>query len=110
MLLAEFSYDIHYRPGPSNAGADGLSRLTHQVGLVVTNGSGPGSIDKMKDTSALIQLHRTYGHPGVTRLWHLVQSKNLAFELSDIKLVCGTCGVCSSTKPKQFQSEPSTMV
>ena len=34
ILLAEFSYDIHYRPGTSNLGADGLSRLTHQ-GIVV---------------------------------------------------------------------------
>ena len=100
MLLAEFSYEINYRPRPSNVGADALSRLTHQVGLIMKNGSGPGSVDQVKDTSTLLQLHRTYGHPGVTRLWHLVQGKNLAFELSDIKLVCGTCGVCASTKPK----------
>ena len=79
MLLAEFSYDIHYRPGPSNTGADRLSRLTHQVGLVMKsprqrqespqqkqNGFGTGSVDKIKDTSVLLQLHRTYGHPGVT--------------------------------------------
>ena len=109
ILLGEFSYDIQYRPGTSNLGADGFSRLTHQGTKGKKNrkmGLGLSSTDKMKNTSVLSQLHRSMGHPGVIRLWHLVKDRNLAYDFSDVESICESRQVRSKIKPKYFKAEP----
>ena len=54
--LGDFSYEIKYRPGSLNPGADGLSRLTHLTkGDQALNKKGQGlaTTDKTKDTLVL---------------------------------------------------------
>ena len=111
--LGDFSYDIRYRPGTQNPGADGLSQLTHlskRTQAKNKKGQGLGTTDKTKDTSVLEQLHRSMGHAGVIRLWHLVKQRNLAFELADVEKLCNSCLVCDKVKPKYFKNNPTHLI
>ncbi|MCH2619851.1 MAG: hypothetical protein MKZ83_05825, partial [Candidatus Poseidoniia archaeon] len=112
LLLGEFSYTIKYRPGSLNPGADGFSRLSHLAkgtrarksqGLASTE---PGLVDVSTDTSIVEGWHRSLGHVGVVRLWHLLQKKNVAVDLSEVKRVCRSCTICKQVKPKYFKSDP----
>ena len=93
--LSSFQYNINYRRGSDNLGADALSRL---CGSTVKN---------LKD---LQQLHVSLSHPGVTRLTHFVRTKNLPFTISDIKSICSSCSICAKIKPRFFKPPPQKLV
>ena len=78
--LAEFSYDIKYRPGKDNVVPD---TFTHAYCLSMS-------------TSNLIQIHNGLCHPGVTRLLHFVRTKNLP--------ICSDCRICAELKPRFFHA------
>ena len=63
--LGMFSYEVKHRSGKENVAADALSRVCSVAG----------------HPSSLKGLHESLGHPGITRLWHFVRSKNLPFRL-----------------------------
>ncbi|XP_068235485.1 uncharacterized protein [Palaemon carinicauda] len=83
--LASYSYTIQYRPGKQNIAPDTLTRAYCC------------SISSM---SSLTDIHENLCHPGVTRLLHFVQSKNLPFSTDDVKRVCASCRICAQQKPK----------
>lgn len=82
--LSCFSYDVVYRPGRENAGADALSRL---YSCSIASGTN------------LKELHANLCHPGVTRMMHFIRSKNLPHSLEEVKSVTSQCGICRSIKP-----------
>ena len=88
MELSAFSYDVTYRPGKDNIVADALSR--NVCGTLVGNGQ-------------LKQLHNSLCHPGVTRMFHFVRSKNLPYSVDDVKRVISNCKICAELKPNFYQ-------
>ena len=91
--LSSFVYDIEYRPGTLNCGADALSRDSNlEVAASVSQFS-------LKD------IHDSLGHPGISRLLHFVRSKNLPFSTSDIKNVTENCQTCAKIKPRFLKYE-----
>jgi len=89
LLLSEFDFYIVYRPGQMNAAPDALSRV-YCAGF---------------HRNTLYEVHDALCHPGVTRLYHFVRSKNLPYSLNDVKKLVKSCRVCSAVKP-QFYRPP----
>ena len=90
--LSCYRYDVVYRPGKENVGADALSRVKHCS--VISNHS----------LSYLKELHEALCHPGITRTNHFVKTRNLAFSINDIKKVTETCPTCLKIKPQFIKS------
>lgn len=86
--LACYSFDIVYRPGKSNIPPDTLSRAT--CAMV---------------SESLFHLHESLCHPGVTRLYHFVRSKNLPYSLDEIRKITSSCKICSECKPQFYRPE-----
>ena len=94
--LSCLDFDIEYRPGPLNVTADCLSRAFSAA----THHTGP----------SLSRIHDELCHPGVTRMYHFVRSKNLAFSLAEVKEVIAKCAVCSKIKPRFCKPENSPLI
>ena len=94
--LAPFSYDIIYRSGQYNAAADAFSRVSSSL--------------TSKDRDSLLQIHNNIGHPGVTRMFHLVRSRNLPYLLDDVKQVTASCPVCAEMKPRFYQKPNASLI
>ena len=84
--LSCFSFDISYREGKKNVVADALSRVPFSCVAALTDDD-------------LARLHDVLCHPGVTRLWHAVRSRNLPFSLEDVRATIRRCKTCSEVKP-----------
>ena len=50
------------------------------------------------------------GHPGITRLWHFVRSKNLPYFLADVKKTSLDCKTCAEVKPRFFRKQTQTLI
>ncbi|XP_045127722.1 uncharacterized protein K02A2.6-like [Portunus trituberculatus] len=94
--LSEYCFDIHYRPGLDNIPCDTLSRS-----CVTASASSPASLE---------DIHVSLCHPGITRLYHFVRTKNLPFSLEDVKRVCNQCSICSELKPKFFRKPKARLI
>ena len=90
--LSCYQFDIKYKPGPENIPPDTLSRAY----------CSSVSEDKLRT------LHRALSHPGVTRMYHFVRSKNLPYSTEEVKAVIRNCQVCSELKPQFYQPEEKT--
>jgi transposase InsO family protein len=93
MELSCYSYTIEYRPGPENISADTLSRSR-----------------SMMNADQLIQLHKSLCHPGITRLYNFIKTRNLPYSLDDIKKVTNSCHVCSECKPRFYKPDKSHLI
>ena len=94
--LSCLDFDIEYRPGPLNVTADCLSRAFSAA----TYHTGP----------SLSRIHEELCHPGVTRMYHFVRSKNLTYSLAEVKETIAKCVVCSKIKPRFCKSENSPVI
>ena len=92
--LSCFSYEVVYRPGPENTAADALSRAT----------CGASSSESLKD------LHDSLCHPGVTRMFHFVRSRNLPYSIENVKLMTANCNVCREVKPNFFKPKNQKLI
>jgi len=86
--LGMFQYDVIHRPGHENVAPDALSRVSCSI-MNAQHGS-------------LHHLHEALGHPGVTRFWHFIRSKNLNFSLDEVRQFCTNCSVCCKLKPHYY--------
>ena len=92
--LSPNSYDIQYRPGKDNVVADTFSRA-----LCTTI-----------STDNLYSLHSALCHPGITRMYHLVRSRNLPYSLNSVKQICKDCKICQEVKPQYFKPEQAKLI
>ena len=83
MELSAYDYDIIYRAGKYNAAPDTLSRA-HCASMT---------------KHALYDIHSALCHPGVTRLYHFVRTKNLPYSLDEVRRTVAECRVCAEIKP-----------
>ena len=81
--LSCHDFDIKFRPGRDNAAADCLSRVTASI----------PSYDSLQE------IHNALCHPGITRMIHLIRSRNLPYSVEDVKKVVSKCTVCAKLKP-----------
>ena len=91
--LSLFNYDIVYRPGKENVGADAFSRCA--------------AISNHVD---LMQLHKDLCHPGIIRMLHFVKSRNLPFSTDDVKRTISTCQACAQIKPQFYTNQQNTLI
>ena len=89
--LSPYSYDIVYRPGPENKGADVFSRYVCSALLCST--------DILRD------LHDSLCHPGITRLNHFARTKNIPCSIEDIRKLNSSCRTCLKLKPQYHKSK-----
>ena len=92
--LSCYSFDIIYRPGKDNIPPDTLSRVTCAA----------------TTQDSLHKLHESLCHPGVTRLYHFVRTKNLPYSLDEIKKVTSSCRVCCECKPQFHQPQKVPLI
>ena len=92
--LGMFSYKVIHRLGSENVAPDTLSRVCSVIGQ-------PGN---------LRGLHESLDHPGVSRLWHFVRSKNLPFSIDEVQNVYLNCRTCSELKPRYQQSNTGQLI
>jgi len=92
--LGMFAYEVKHRSGKENAATDALSRVCSVAGR----------------PSSLKGLHELLGHPGITRLWHFVRSKNLPFPLEEVRQTCLNCHTCSVLKPHFYRPTQEHLV
>ena len=85
--LGMCSYEAMHRSGKENVAADALSRVCSVAG----------------HPSSLKGLYESLGHPGITKLWHFVHSKNLLFPFEEIRHTCLKCHTCSMLKPRFYR-------
>ena len=91
--LACYSSDIVYQPGKSNTPPDTLSHATCAT-----------------ESGSLYSIHQSLCHPGVTRLYHFVRSKNLPYFLEEVKRVVSTCKICCEFKPQFYRPEKVNLI
>ena len=89
-----FSYDVQHRSGKENVAANALSRVCSVTG----------------HPSSLKGLHESLGHPGITRLWYFVRSKNLPFSLEEVRQTCLNCHTCSVLTPRFYRPTQEHLV
>ena len=82
--LSQYKFDIKYRPGTQNVAADTFSRIA-----VIGH-----PMQELRD------LHEQLCHPGVTRLFHFVRSRNLPYTQEQVKAVTSSCHSCMHLKPQ----------
>ncbi|XP_031333869.1 uncharacterized protein LOC116163879 [Photinus pyralis] len=86
--LSCYKYDIIYRPGSENTTADALSRVCAYM-----------NTDKLK------QLHNALCHPGVSRMFHWIRSKNLPYTANDVKEMIALCPTCAEINPRFLKAK-----
>ena len=102
--LMPYKFEVKYRPGRDNVAADAFSRL-HCSAIEETE--TPHVTETNNPTSNLPKLHHDACHPGVTRFWHLVRSRNLPHSLEEVKQMIKSCPTCLAIK-HQFMTTPPT--
>lgn len=94
MELSCYSFDVSYRPGKENAAVDALSRV---CGLTASS-------------SDLQSIHRELCHPGITRMTHVVRSRNLPYSVEDVKRITNSCQICAENKPRFYKPPQTTLI
>ena len=96
MELSCFDFNIVYRPGKENISSDTFSRS-------YCSSTGMGH-------RPLLDLHESLCHPGVTRMYHFVKSKNLPYSVEDGQRMSSSCKVCAECKPRFYRPENSHLI
>ena len=58
----------------------------------------------------LAELHQALCHPGVTRMFHFVKSRNLPYSTEDVKRMIRSCHICAECKPRFHKPDPAHLI
>ncbi len=86
--LSCYRFDIVYRPGAENIPPDTLSRAFSAA---------------IPSAESLSELHDSLCHPGVTRMYHFVKTRNLPYSIEDVRQMTKACQVCAENKPRFYK-------
>ncbi|XP_072373331.1 uncharacterized protein [Scyliorhinus torazame] len=92
--LSTFNYEILYRPGKLNEPSDAPSRGT----------CANAQINRLQT------LHEDLCHPGVTRFYHFIKSRNLPYSLEEVRTVTRDCHICAECKPHFFRPDGAHLI
>ncbi|XP_054276457.1 uncharacterized protein LOC128995463 [Macrosteles quadrilineatus] len=95
--LSPYSFDIQYRPGKENVTADAFSRVC-------------GAVTNINCDDKLFALHQSLCHPGITRMYHWVKSKNLPYSVEDVKTMTNKCPMCAEIKPRFYKTTNAHLI
>ena len=93
--LSCYRFDIVYRPGSENIPPDTLSRAYC------------AAIPSFKSLS---ELHNSLCHPGVTRMFHFVRTRNLPYSIEDVRQMTKACQVCAEHKPHFYSPDQAHLI
>lgn len=96
MELSCYDFNIIYQPEKENIPSDTLSRAHCGMANMTLN--------------PLSELHDALCHPGITRLFHFVRSKNLPYSLEEVRRVTSSCKVCAECKPQFHQPDAVNLI
>ena len=85
--LSQYDYEIVYRAGKCNVASDALSRA---YCATIHN-------------DFLLDMHRSLCHPGVSRMYHHVKTKNLPYSLEEVRKMTSACTTCAEIKPQFYK-------
>ena len=54
--------------------------------------------------SKLREIHNSLCHPGVTRMYHFIKTRNLPYSVNEVRKMTDTCKVCMELKPRFIKS------
>ena len=93
--LSCYSFDIMYRPGAENVPPDTLSRAFCST---------------IPSAGALGELHNSLCHPGVTRMFHFVKTRNLPYSIEDVRQMTKACRACAEHKPRFYSPAQAHLI
>ena len=94
--LSIFSFDIIYRIGAENIPADTFSRVSMSICT--------------SQRSRVHELHTSLCHPGVTRMAHFINVRNLPCLMKEIREVTCACKFYAECKQQFFRPEPRPFI
>ena len=92
--LASYNFDIVYRPGKENVPADSLTRIYCST----------ISYDELK------QLHVSLCHPGITRMIHVLKTKNIQVTIEEVPNIIASCKEYAECKPQLHRPLRFTLI
>ena len=60
--------------------------------------------------ATLQDLYNSLCHPGITRMYHFVRSRNLPYSVEDVKQMTNACNVCREIKPTFFKPQNQKLI
>ena len=92
--LSCYQFDIKHKPGVDNVPPDTLSR----------------AYCSSTTENNLKYIHDNLCHPGVTRMFHYVRSKNLPYSIEEVKSLTRNCSVCCEEKPRFYKPDQAHLI
>ena len=62
------------------------------------------------NSGSLAELHQALCHPGVTRMFHFVKSRNLPYSMEDVKRMNRSCHICAECKPQFHKPDSAHLI
>ena len=64
----------------------------------------------VSSTLSLYKIHYALCHPGITRLFAYVRSKNLPFSINKVRRVTEKCSICAELKPRFYKPDDNVLI
>ena len=58
----------------------------------------------------LVELHNALSHPGVTRMNHFIQCRNLPHSTEEVNRIVNQCPICAELKPRFYKPPEAHLI